>query len=128
MHCRYAEPSDIPRLAEAYARRRGQEIDAKSLDNRLGGRDRVVIVEDEAGYEIGVAVYRTDGKAIELVDLSLDKGEIGEALGALRAEMWPESARVRVELPADDAEALCAWRKLGFRDSKITLEAAFGDA
>lgn len=121
MHCRYADPTEIPRLAEARARRLGENIDEKSLDDWLSGERRVVIVENEDGDEAGLVIYRATDDAIELLELSVD-GDLAAAFIALREEMWPADARVRVEISADDDEALCLWRKLGFRDVKVILE------
>lgn len=123
MQCRYADFSDVPRLAEARARRRGEKVDEKALNDWLSGECRVVILEDDANAEVGVAVYRATAGAIELLELSAD-GDLGEAIQAMRDELWPSTARVRVQVPAEATDLLGLWRKLGFRDVRVVLEAS----
>lgn len=135
MDYRYAELSDIPALAEAYAQ---LEIDEGSPDrtapseieklfwNWLGGEHRVVLFERDKRLT-AYALYLPQSSNIELQQFFVRRdlrgtGAAKEAFELLREEVWPARAGVIVEARWNDPTMLDFWRSLGFLEKQVRLE------
>ncbi|MHB1317797.1 MAG: GNAT family N-acetyltransferase [Anaerolineae bacterium] len=92
----------------------------------LSGEYRATLFE-RGGRVVAYALYRSQGNAIHVRHLyvvrdSRRQGIATRVVRLLAAEVWPQHARVSLDVLVGNAGALAFYRKLGFRPYALTLE------
>jgi len=100
----------------------------------MGMRMRKLLASDHRatlfelhGKVVAYALYRESPKGIYLrqflvVRSHRRKGIARRAIGVLRAQVWPKSKGLTVEVLVSNKPALEFWRNVGFRDLSLKLE------
>ena len=132
---RPATPADCPLLAELnhqLIRDEGHRnpMTIPQLEARmrtwLADAYRAVLFE-EAGAVVAYALFREQPEEIYLRQLFVVRGRrrqgLGrQAVGLLRAHVWPKAKRLTVEVLVANEPAVAFWRAVGYSDYSLTLE------
>jgi ribosomal protein S18 acetylase RimI-like enzyme len=110
------ERADTPR-DEAFLRDRMRDF--------LADGYRALIFE-EAGVPVGYALFRPDEYGILLRHLFVDRARRRRGVGRcmverLVAEIFPRSARIKLEVLVHNDRGLAFWRAVGFTDHSVAL-------
>jgi GNAT superfamily N-acetyltransferase len=92
----------------------------------LAGEYRAVLFED-GGEVIGYALFRREPEFVYLRQIFVRaghrrKGVARDALAWLRANVWADAPRVRIDVLVGNAGAIAFWRAVGFSDYCLTME------
>lgn len=98
------------------------------MENWLKSEYRAVIFSTEQALPFAYALYRNEPDHIYLRQFFVARDYRGRGMGKmamqkLLSEVWPNQTRIRVEVLTRNAGALSFWRKIGFCDYSLCLEA-----
>jgi len=106
------------------------DLDRAGLESRMRGwlddAYSAVLFERET-RPVAYALYREDAHGVYLRQFFVQPEERRCGLGraaveALRADVWPQGARITLEVLRHNADGLAFWRAIGFTEYAITLE------
>jgi ribosomal protein S18 acetylase RimI-like enzyme len=92
----------------------------------LTGEYRAVVFEED-GEVVAYALYREQADEIYLRQLFVvrdqrRRGHGRRAMEILRAEIWPKSKRLTVDVLLHNTSAIAFWRAVGYEDYLLGLE------
>ena len=87
----------------------------------------VAVLFEDAGEVVAYALYRERPDEIYLRQLLVVRRRRREGLGKqamrlLRAEIWPQTKRLTVEVLVANTAGVAFWRSVGYRDYSLQLE------
>lgn len=135
MTFRPATQDDCPRLAELnhqLIRDEGHRnrMTVAELEQRmrgwLAGEYRAVLFED-AGEVVAYALFREQPEEVYLRQLFVVRNRRSQGIGRraveiLRADVWPKTKRLTVDVLVSNKRAVAFWRQVGYTDYCLSLE------
>jgi GNAT superfamily N-acetyltransferase len=101
------------------------ELEAR-MAKWLEGEYQAVLFEED-GTALGYALFKREPEWVYLRQFFVARGRrrkgIGrEALRRLRAEVWKDAPRIRLDVLTGNASGIAFWRAMGFQDYCLTME------
>jgi GNAT superfamily N-acetyltransferase len=132
---RFATVADSPVLAsmnQQLIRDEGHRnrMTASELEQRMAGwlaSDYRALIFDCDSESVGYALFRTEPDHIYLRQFFVRPESRRQGIGRaaiewLLANVWNQTARIRIEVLTGNAAGIAFWRALGFRDYALAME------